>query len=613
MKLIRGAWKLLVGVKDLLVLLFMLLFFGSLAAALSVRPGAKPIGSGALMVDLNGSIAEQPASVSATEALSGTTRAHQYRLRDVIAALDAAVTDDRVKTVVLDLDGFMGGGQVALTDVGAALDRVRAKKPVLAFATGYTDSAYQLAAHASEIWLDPMGLALFAGPGGSQLYYKGLLDRLGVTAHVYRVGKFKSAVEPYILSAASPDAKAENVALANALWTDWQADVTRARPKAKLAAYVADPVAAASATHDLAKAALAAGIVDHIGDETAFGHRVAEIAGNGRRDEPFAGIDFAAYSAAHQPSSGDGKIGIVTVAGVITDGEADAGTAGGDTIVGIIRRALATDKYKALVLRVDSPGGSALASEKIRSALMEAHARGLPIVVSMSNVAASGGYWVATSGDRVFAEPATITGSIGIFGVIPTFEGALKKIGVTTDGVRTTPLSGQPDVVGGTSPAFDAVVQTGIEAGYAHFIALVSAARQLPPERVNEIGQGRVWDGAAARQVGLVDAFGTLDDAIADAARRAKLDPSAAHAVWLDKEPNWREALGAMFADASKKTSTDLLSTMAHQRVDALAGAVDDVRLMMSSSAVQARCLDCPSPVAPAAPVTLFQMVRSWL
>jgi protease-4 len=218
MNLVSGAWRVLVGIKDALVLVFMLIFFGVLAAALSARPSTKAVGTGALVLELKGSVVEQPASISPTQALSGGRQAKQFRLRDIVAALDAAATDDRVKTVVLDFDGFLGGGQVALGDVATSLDKVRAKKPVLAYATGYSDEAYQLAAHASEIWLDPMGIALFQGPGGSRLYYKGLLDKVGANVHVYRVGKFKSAVEPYIRDGQSPEAKQASQALAASLW-----------------------------------------------------------------------------------------------------------------------------------------------------------------------------------------------------------------------------------------------------------------------------------------------------------------------------------------------------------------------------------------------------------
>ena len=616
MKLVRGAWKLLVGVKDALVLLFMLLFFGAIAAGLSARPGAKAIGTGALVLDLDGSIVEQPTAISPAQALTGGTQAKQFRLRDVVAALDAAATDDRVKTVVLDLDGFMGGGQVALGDVGDALERVRAKKPVLAFATGYGDDAYQLAAHASEIWLDPQGLALFSGPGGSRLYYKGLFEKVGATIHVYRVGTYKAAVEPYTRDSASPEAKENASAYTNALWSAWQGDVSRARPKAQLAAFVADPVAATTAAGDLAQAALRAGIVDRVDSRAAFDARVAQVAGKGRttaaKPSAFARIELKPYIAAHPRKAGDKAIGVVTVAGVISDGEADAGSAGGETISRIIDRAVASDNYKALVVRVDSPGGSALASEQIRLSLEAARKKGMPVVVSMGNVAASGGYWVAMAGDRVFAEPDTITGSIGIFGIIPTFEKGLGKIGVTGDGIATTPLSGQPDVVRGTNAAFDTVIQTAIESGYRRFIALVSGARRITPARADELGQGRVWDGGSARQLGLVDAFGGVDEAIAEAARRAKLDPGTAHAVWLDKEPTWRESLASMFSSEEEAGATDLLSTLSRQRVAEFGMAVEDIRLMTTASAIQARCLECPVPAVAPQRETMFALLRGW-
>lgn len=622
MKLVRGAWKFLVGVKDALVLLLLLLFFGAVAAALSARPGTKASTTGALALDLNGSIVEQPTPINATQALTGGDQAKQFRLRDIVAALNAASTDDKIKAVVLDLDGFMGGGQVALGDVGDALDRVRAKKPVLAFATGYGDDAYQLAAHASEIWLDPQGLALFQGAGGTRLYYKGLLDKVGATVHVYRVGKYKSAVEPYILDKASPDAKANSQALASAMWAAWQKNVVQARPKARVADFIADPAAQVKASGDLAQAALKAGIVDKLASRAEFETRVAQVAGNGnrvaRKPSQYARVDLKSYVAANPRPAGDRTIGVVTVAGTIMDGEAESGTAGGTTISRIIDRAVASDKYKALVVRVDSPGGSALASERIRVSLDAARKKGMPVVVSMGNVAASGGYWVSMAGDRVFAEPDTITGSIGIFGLIPTFEKTLAKIGVSGDGVATTPLSGQPDVIRGTNAAFDTVIQTSIEAGYRRFITLVSGARKLTPERVDEIAQGHVWDGGSANQLGLIDAFGGIDDAIAEAARRAKLDPAKAHAVWLDVEPTWREVLASMWTSNEDNTAAagDLLTTLSRQRMAELGSAVEDVRLMTTASAIQARCLDCPVPAtAPSAATkaTLFELIKAWI
>ncbi|MDB5701592.1 MAG: sppA [Sphingomonadales bacterium] len=618
MNLVGGAWKLLVGVKDALVLLFMLLFFGLIYAALSARPNAAAVGSGALLLQLRGSIVEQPANAGASNIVGGGAGPRQFRLRTLVNAINAAATDDRIKAVVLDLDGFTGGGQVALTDVGEALDRVRgAKKPVLAFATGYEDSSYLLAAHASQIWLDPMGLALFAGPGGSRLYYKGLIDKLGVNAHVYRVGKYKSFVEPYTRTDQSPEAKAENEALLATLWQGWQANVLHARPQAKIAAYVADPVAATT-SGDLAQSALSAGIVDKLGDRASFTRAVTALVGPGKKNIDFARVDLAAWSAAHPVKSGDGTIAIVTVAGNIVDGEAGAGSAGGETIAKLVTRALATGKYKAIVLRVDSPGGSALASDRIRAALIPARERGIPIVASMGNVAASGGYWVTTIADKVFAKPMTITGSIGVFGIIPTFEGVLSKVGLTTDGAKTTPLTGQPDILGGTNPAFDTIIQRSIESTYGRFIALVSAARHLPPTRVNEIAQGRVWDGGTARQINLVDAFGGLDDAIAEAARRAKLDPKVAHAVWLEKPLTLTETLTQAYygyndGDDDSSQANDLLSTMARKRLAALTDSIGDARALATGATIQARCLECPVVSAPTRQPRLIDLFMTWI
>jgi protease IV len=613
-RLLRGAWKLLVALKDALVLLFLLLFFGGVWAALSARPGTGAVGSGALVVKLDGALVEQPEVANPLSSLSGNAPTRQFALRDVVRAIEKAATDDRVKAVVLDLDGFMGGGAVAIADVGEAIDKVRAaKKPVFAQAVGYSDDAYQIAAHASQVWLDPMGFALFAGPGGTQLYYKGLFDRLGVNAHIYRVGKYKSAVEPYSRADASPEAREELDVLAKSLFAAWQADIAKARPQAKLAAYVSDPVAATQGRNP-AQAALAAGIVDKVGDATQFGAAVAQVVGKGKKGAPFAAIDLKPWIAANPAETGDGTIGIVTVAGVISDGEAGPGGAGGETIAKQIDEAIDSGKFKALVVRIDSPGGSAFASEKIRLALVRAKAAGLPVVVSMGNVAASGGYWIAMAGERVFAEPATITGSIGVFGVIPTFEAALAKWGVTTDGVRTTPLSGQPDLFAGTTPEFDAVIQRSVEGTYGQFIGLVSGARKLPPARVDEIGQGRVWDGGTARQIGLIDAFGGVDDAIAEAARRAKLDPAATHAVWLEKPVSFFEGVAGMFLGAEDDArSTDLVSTMARMRLAALSAAIADAKGLATGAALQARCLECPAPVASGSPQPATNFLFSWM
>ena len=609
MAFVKGAWRILVAIKDGLVLLFLLLFFGALYAALSYSPRpAQTVQAGALLLDLDGSIVEQPAEISVSQLLSGAGNdMREYRLSDIVAALNAARDDAKVKAVVLNLDGFTGGGQVALARVGKALDAVRAaKKPVLAFATLYTDDSYQLAAHASEVWSDPLGGVAIMGRGGSNLYYKGLIDKLGVNTHVYRVGTYKSFVEPFIRSDQSPEAKQANQALANALWEDWQQDVTKARPRAKIASYAADPLAAAQASGgDIAKAALAAGLVDKLGDESAFGARVASLAGDAADDKAgdFATIDFAAYVKARKPAN-NGQIGVLTVAGDIVDGEAGPGTAGGDTISDLLLSALNERNLKALVVRVDSPGGSVMASEKIRSAILQAKAQGLPVVVSMGNVAASGGYWVSTPADLIFAEPDTITGSIGVFGIIPSFEGTLAKMGITTDGVRTTPLSGQPDVAGGTTPEFDGIMQLGVEDIYRRFVGLVAQSRHKTPQAVDAIAQGRVWDGGTARQLGLVDRFGGLDDAIAEAARRAKIDPATARPYSIEKQPDkWAQWLASLTKHGGEdaRAPRDMLARQALVQRQWAMQAVADVKSLVTGAGVRADCLECRGYGAPRA------------
>jgi protease-4 len=602
MKFVSKAWRVLVGIKDGLVLILLLIFFGSLYAALSASPHRGSASRGALRLDLAGAIVEQPSVRSPFDAVGGGRATREYRVGELIHALDEAATDDHVQAVALDLDNFAGGGQTAITDVGAALDRFRrAGKRVVAYATGYGDDAYQLAAHADEVWLDPLGAVLITGPGGEHLYYAGLLQRLGITANVYRVGAFKSAVEPYTRNDMSPEAREASQALANALWGSWQQDVHQARPRAEVAQYVANmPALVTAAGGDMARAALNAGLVDHIGDRTAFGRRMAELAGADDDALPgsYHAIHYSAWVDDHPLRRSGGEVAVLTVAGTIVDGNAPAGTAGGDTIARNLERGLERGNIKALVVRVDSPGGSVTASERIRRAILVARARGIPVVVSMGSVAASGGYWVSTAADVIFAEPSTITGSIGVFGILPSFQGTLQKLGIGADGVTTTPLSGQPDLLRGPSPEASQLLQMGVEGTYRRFVMLVANARHLPPARVNEIAQGRVWDGGTAHQLGLVDRFGNLADAIAEAARRAHLDPADVRPVYLEKEPGW---LARMFADAARgdddrgdSDARDAFAGIARRPEAMLARALHDASELLAGPAIQARCLDCP-------------------
>lgn len=619
MAFLKGVWRFLVAIKDGLALLFLLLFFGFLYALLGAGPNPGAVRDGALLINLDGTISEQPAAIDPVAALlSQRTPMREYRQRDIARALELAVKDDRIKVVVLDLDRFMGGGQASLAVLGDRIDAVRkAGKPVYAFATGYSDDGYQLAAHASEIWLDPLGGVLPVGPGGSRTYYKGLFDQLGIKAHIYRVGTFKSAVEPYMRADQSPEAESAMRALYGEVWEQWRSEVAKARPKAKLDALLADaPLAVEAAKGDLAQLALSNGLVDKLGDRIAFGKYVAAKVGEGRDDMPgsFAEIRPEALLAAHSASRDGSPIGVVTVAGEIVDGEGGPGIAAGDSVSQLIYKALEDDDLKALVIRVDSPGGSVTASEKIRLAIAEAKRRKLPVIVSMANLAASGGYWISTPADAIFAEPETITGSIGIFGVIPSGREALAKWGITTDGVRTTPLSGEPDLLGGISPEFDRIAQTVVEKGYRDFLARVAQSRGKTIEQVDAVGQGRVWAGGTARQLGLVDRLGGLDDALAEAARRAKLGKGDWHARHIDPQSDLASTLlgGLLPEPAQARLPADLFARAAWEQQLAFDRVAADLRMLMTAKGAQVRCLECGALAG--VPVdAAITSPRSWL
>jgi protease IV len=616
MRFVKAIWKLLVGIKDMLVLLFMLMFFGLLYAALSARPAA--IGDGVLAMDLDGVLVEQASRPDPLATVAGARNVtREFELRDLVAALDAAKDDDRVKAVALDLDGFLGGGQPAIAALGEKLDELKKSgKPVVAFATGYTDDRYQLAAHASEVWLPAMGAIAVAGPGGNNLYFKGLLDKLGVTANIYRVGTYKSAVEPFIRNDMSPEARENAQALGDALLETWREDIARGRPAAAagLNRLLSDPVGVTQAANgDLAKAAFDLKLVDRIGERRAYEARLAQLGG---KDEDSARgykrIKLAAYEDDAIDRS-EGPIGVVTIAGEIVDGKAGPGRAGGETIARVIEKGLAKKDLKALVVRVDSPGGSAMASERIRQALLGAKEKKIPIVVSMGSVAASGGYWVTTPGDFVFAEPSTITGSIGVFGVLPSFEGTLAKLGIGADGIKTTPLSGEPDLLKGPSDAADVLIQAGVEQVYRKFLGIVAEARHKTPADVDRIAQGRVWDGGTARQLGLIDGFGGMDEAVAKAAELAKLGKDERGLTYLTEEPSFADTLMAAFAgeEATEQDApADALATLAPAPEALLARAIGEVRSILNGPTIQARCLECP-PTA-AAP-RLSEDDRGWL
>jgi protease-4 len=445
------------------------------------------------------------------------------------------------------------------------------------------------------------------------------MDKLGITANVYRVGTYKAAVEPFTRSDMSPEAKQNAQALGGALLESWREEVLKNRPKAKVDDYMRDPVAALKeGGGDLGKSAIDYGLVDKIGTHQEFEARLAELGG---KDSTSVGgykqIKLPAYISDTSKENSSGSIGVVTIAGTIVDGKAPAGTAGGDTISNLINQAVASGDLKALVVRVDSPGGSVLASERIRQAILNAKRHKLPVVVSMGSVAASGGYWVSTPGDFIYAEPSTITGSIGVFGILPSFQGTLQKLGIGTDGIKTTPLSGEPNLLTGPSPEASQLLQAGVDSIYQRFLGIVAASRHRQPAQIDAIAQGRVWDGGTARQLGLVDAFGGLHEAIDKAGTMANVSNPQDEVRYLERPTSLQERLIEFLAGdraSDQPVDDDAFAALAPD--PKIADALVELRSVLTGSRIQVRCLECP-PVAPAriskADLGFFAAVKAYL
>ncbi|WP_439547378.1 signal peptide peptidase SppA [Sandarakinorhabdus sp.] len=607
MKTLGLIWRIIVGIKDLLVLALLAIFFIAVSAALSgATPAAIPNGA-ALVVSLDGAIVDQGSETSPLDTVSGNVTS-EVQLRDLVRGIDRAAGDSRIKALVLDLDLFFGGGQANVVAVSDAIARFRKSgKPVHAWATAYSDDSWLLAAGASRIWLNPLGGVIFAGPGGSRLYFARALEKLQIDVNVFRVGTYKSFVEPYTRASASPEAKAADQALADSLWNSWLADVKRLRPAADVPSYITQlPQRIGQAGGDGARAALDAKLVDQLASRDEFDAAMVKLVGEGELKYwgHYSGVsltDYLGATAGKDKTSGD-AVGVVYVSGSIVDGEAPRGTAGSTTIRQALEQALDENAgIKALVVRVDSGGGSVTASEEIRAALLAAKADGLPVVASFGPVAASGGYWVGTAADEIFAQPSTITGSIGVFAILPSFPRALNELGINSDGVKTTPYSGEPDVVAGLSPEVRTVLQMGVEDTYRRFITIVAEARKLPPAEVDSIAQGRVWAGTEAKRLKLVDNLGGLDAAIAAAARRAGIKGDV-RVINIEKpEPAWVKALKSFGGSETEQQARDPWARLLLASRQRLLSSMADFAFLASGqgATMQAACLECAAAGSP--------------
>jgi protease IV len=540
-------WRGLDGLRKVLHLLLLLLLVWVLVSALS--SGIPDIANkSALVLAPKGEIVEQLTGSPVDRAIAkaqGDAQAETL-LWDLLDTLEAAKSDERIRAVVLDLNYMTGGGQPTLAELAAAIDDFRTSgKKVVAHAGAFLQDQYYLAAHADEIYLDPLGFVGIDGYERYRTYYKDLFEKLGVTVHLFRVGAYKSAGEVYVRTDMSPEDREESLAYLNALWSSYRSAVATARgiTPEDVSGYVANVVPALlAAKGDAAKVALDAKLVTGIKSSLDVERRMAELVGSDEEGaskqklesvESDAGDSFNSTSfedylqvvQAEQAVRGRGKpkVAVVIASGEILDGSQPPGTVGGESTALEIRDAREDDDVKAIVLRVDSPGGSVFASEQIYREVRAAQADGKPVVVSMGDLAASGGYYIASSADEIWAHPATITGSIGIYGAIPTFEGTLGKIGVSIDGVGTTTLSGQLRIDRPLGEDAKKLLQSLIERGYEEFLAHVAEGRKKTRDEVHAIAQGRVWIGTDAKSNGLVDQLGLFDQAVESAAKRAKL------------------------------------------------------------------------------------------
>ncbi len=528
-RLLLSIWRLVDGARRIVVNLLFLLIVTLVVLAVVNRPKPEVPQGSALVLTPAGVIVDQLSFVDPLTSLLGSNQLPLETLQsDLVRAIDHAATDPRIAMLVLQLDALQGAGLSRLQELAQALERFRASgKPIVAIGDSFTQEQYWLAAQADQVFINPFGSVLLPGYGVYPHYFRDALDKLSIDFHIFRVGTYKAAVEPLMRNDMSAASKQNNQRWLQVLWTQYREAVAARRgvEPAQLDHYVnrIDEVLAEQGG-DGAQAALANGLVDAIKTRGEMNTWLVEQVG--ADDEGyFLGVDHRDYLAAtRRPMSpvADG-VGLIVAQGMILDGEQQPGQIGGDSLAALIRQARDDDRIKAVVLRIDSEGGSAFASEIIRQELLGLRAAGKPLVVSMGSVAASGGYWIAADADEVWATPATITGSIGIFGAFPTAHRALQRLGIHTDGVGTTTVADAFRVDRPLDPVVAQAIQSSIEHGYRQFLNVVADGRDIAVEQVDAIGQGQVWAGSDAQQHGLVDHLGTLQDALRAAERLAGL------------------------------------------------------------------------------------------
>jgi protease-4 len=546
------VWRMLEGVRKVLHLILLLVIFGFVLAALHTSIPSVPR-SAALVIAPEGELVEQLSSDPVRRALGQASGgpAPETLLRDVIDAIESAKSDSRIKLIVLDLGNLSSSGLSKLQEIGVALRDFRAAgKRVVAVGDSLDQSQYYLAAQAGEVYLDPLGLVYIDGFSYYRMFLKDAIDKLGVDVNVFRAGTFKSYTDQFSRSDMAPSEREESGVWLNSLWSSYTQDVAHARslkPSA-LDDYVKEaPAALAAVNGDAAKLALQRGLVTALKSRRQLADELKGLVGEDPDSHSFYSIGITQYLAAVRAKrvlkgKSDAKVGIVVAAGEILDGHQPPGKIGGDSTADLLRQARYDKAVKAVVLRVDSPGGSMFASELILREVQALREAGKPVVVSMSTYAASGGYYISAAANQIFASPTTLTGSIGVFSVVPTFQRTLEKLGVKVDGLGTTPLAGNLRLDRPLDAASRQILQVSVDHAYDEFLHRVSAGRKKSVQDIDNIAQGRVWAGSDAQRIGLVDHLGGLKDATDAAAKLAEL--GADYGVdYIEPELTLREQL----------------------------------------------------------------------
>ncbi|KAA1162197.1 signal peptide peptidase SppA [Pseudoalteromonas fuliginea] len=614
-KIFKGIWAGINFSRRLVLNILFLLLVIVFIAGISSDDDKIIIEDGSVLrLNLNGPIVEEktyidPIEAAISDATSGSEVPSEILLDDIVEVINEAAKDERITVLLLDLQEMPKAHLNKLKQISSAIDRFKETgKKVIASGYYYTQAQYYIASHADEIAMHPYGSVAIEGYGMYPLYFKDALEKLEVTQHIFRVGTFKSAVEPFIRNDMSDAAKEANRVWLGALWSEYKQDVAAVRPfdesnfDETMDVYLAKMQAA---NGDAGKYALDHQWVDSLKTSQQIRQQLIDLVGTQEDGKTFKQVSFREYlSLVKPPIAFDNplteKVAVVVAKGTIVDGERKAGEIGGDSTAALLRKARLDDKVKAVVLRIDSGGGSMFASEVIRAEVLALKAAGKPVIASMSSVAASGGYWIASAANEIWAAPSTITGSIGVFGTFMTFEKTLSKIGVYSDGVATTEMAGF-SITRPLNEKMGQIIQMSVEEAYGRFLNVVAEARNMTPEQVDKIAQGRVWIASQALELGLVDKLGNKQDAIDAAAALAKLNHYEVKTMTHDLSPQ-EKMMQDIFGNASIKSmlglqsqKTSVLATQANLQsvINQLSTEVENLKDYNDPQGVYARCLVC--------------------